>query len=249
MYELQIDKAKIQKVKDHQYYVFFPKPPTHANQTNRPGKYADEKDLKIYKGKGSNGSALLHPDVHADANLFMTALIDYGTTIDDWSMRSAVIQNGYRPDDEKQGREYLRIINLMITRNPKIFGDLKFPETLNEDAKSILGQRGDPRRTAFQKKIAEAPGWTPKLRDQLIDLVDNAYAPRGSNPHSTGFVFDLDFWIPYNKSEIQVATDTTYNDAALQSAVGMWLNQYSMQFAFDSYNTDKEIWHMEYRKT
>ena len=37
------------------------------------------------------------------------------------------------------------------------------------------------------------------------------------------------------------------NDSALRSAAGMWLNQYSMMFGFDSYNTDKEIWHQEFR--
>ena len=34
---------------------------------------------------------------------------------------------------------------------------------------------------------------------------------------------------------------------ALRSAAGMWLNKYSMQFGFDSYDTGKEIWHMEFR--
>jgi len=38
------------------------------------------------------------------------------------------------------------------------------------------------------------------------------------------------------------------NEAALRSACGMWLNKHSTLFNFDSYDTAKEIWHMEYRK-
>jgi hypothetical protein len=248
MYELQLDKATLTKFKQHQYYVF-PQPPSHTNQTNRPTEYADEKTLKIYRGKGSNGAALLHPDVLTPAGKLMTALVEYGSSINDWSMCSAVIQNGYRPDDASQGANYLRIINATIANNPKIFGDLKFPASLNEEAQGTLGRRGDARRTAFQKKVAAAPGWSAKLEQQLFEIVDNAYAPRGSNPHATGFVFDLDFSINYNGRETQVGANTAYNGSALQSAAGMWLNKYAMQFSFDSYDTGIEIWHLEYRKT
>jgi hypothetical protein len=163
-------------------------------------------------------------------------------------MRSAVIQNGFRPDDESQGRTYLRIINDTIAKHAEIFGTLKFPQTLNEEAQGVLGRRGDERRTAFQKKVAESPGWSTKLAQQLFQIVDNAYAPRGSNPHATGFVFDLDFAINYNGREVQLGANTSYNSAALQSAAGMWLNKYAMQFFFDSYDTGAEIWHLEYRK-
>jgi hypothetical protein len=106
MYELEIDKAKLKTIKDHRYYLFFPAPSTHTNQENRPAEYANEKELKTYTGAGSNGSARLLPEVLNDANSFMSALLEYGEAINDWSMRSAVIQNGYRPDDPSQGREY-----------------------------------------------------------------------------------------------------------------------------------------------
>jgi hypothetical protein len=248
MYTLLIDKAKSQTLKDHQYYTFFPKPPTHTNQENRPTEYADEKKLEVYKGKGSNGSAKLHPDVLTAANQLMVALLEYGESINDWSMRSAVIQSGYRPDDESQGRNYLRIINETIAKYPQTFGALKLPTSLNDEAQGVLGRFGDPRRTAFQKKVAESPGWSASLAYQLFQIVDNAYAPRGSNPHATGFVFDLNFWINLKGQEVRVDADTSRNSDALQSAVGMWLNQYSTQFNFDSYDTGIEIWHMEYRK-
>lgn len=260
MLELELGKAELKTVNGHRYYVF-PKPPTHQNQNDRPVKYADEKVLKKYTGKGSNNAALLHPDVLTPAGLLMTALLEYGEKIDDWSIRSAVIQSGYRPDDPGQGANYLRIIKLMMTRNPDIFGALEFPGNLEADAMGVLGRPGDPRRTAFQQKVASSPGWSRQLAYQLFQLVDNVYAPRGSNPHATGFVFDLDFSVYYCpghekkgghkkcvEGERKVGADTTLNDLALKSAAGMWINKYAVQFGFDSYDTGKEIWHLEYRK-
>jgi hypothetical protein len=247
MYELQLDTKNLKTIKDHQYYLF-PLPATHTNQKDRPTQYADEKILKTYMGKGSNRSARLHPDVLTPANALMSALLEYGNKINDWSLKSAVIQNDYRPDDESQGREYLRIINQTIADNPKIFGKVKFPSALNAEAQSVLGRRGDVRRTAFQKKVAEAPGWTKDLAQRLFSIVDNAYAPRGSNPHATGFVFDLDFSIYSNGKEVTLGARTAYNRDALKSAAGTWLNKYAMEFDFDSYDTGAEIWHLEYRK-
>lgn len=248
MYELELTKAKLKTIKDHRYYLFFPTPPTHKNQDNRPTEYADEKKLQTYQGAGSNGAAKLLPDVATDANALLSALLEYGEAINDWSLRSAVIQSGYRPDDESQGRNYLRIIKETIANNPKIFGSATFPASLEDTAQGVLGRRGDPRRTALQTKVAQAPGWTQALAQQLFQIVDNAYAPRGSNPHATGLVFDLDFSIYYNGGEVQLGAATKYNDAALQSAAGMWLNKYAMQFGFDSYDTGAEVWHLEYRK-
>jgi hypothetical protein len=247
MPELQLDPKNLKTVKDHQYYLF-PTPATHTNQTDRPTEYADEKVLKTYAGRGNNNSARLHPDVLTAANTMMCALLDYGDQINDWSMKSAVIQSGYRPDDASQGATYLRIIKRTITENPKIFGALTFPANLEADAQGVLGRRGDARRTAFQRNVAASPGWSADLMQRLFQIVDNAYAPRGSNPHATGFVFDLDFTIYSNGREVNVGADTKKNAAALKSAVGTWLNLYSMTYDFDSYDTGAEIWHMEYRK-
>ena len=142
MLELQLDPNSVKTIGDNQYYLF-PSPPTHTNQKDRPTAYADEKLLKTYTGKGSNGSALLHPDALTPANTLMSALLEYGDKIKDWSIQSAVIQNGYRPDDESQGRNYLRIINLTIAQNAKIFGTVKFPDSLNAEAQGVLGNYGD----------------------------------------------------------------------------------------------------------
>jgi hypothetical protein len=62
-------------------------------------------------------------------------------------------------------------------------------------------------------------------------------------------VFDLDFTvITEHRNEYQVKASPGWNSTALRNAVGMWLNMYSMQFHFDSYDIGAEIWHMEYRK-
>ncbi len=246
MFELPLDTATIKKIRGHQYY-FFPQPGTHKNQKDRPSVYANPKLLQTYKGAGSNNTAQLLPDVFDAANTLMSALIEYGEKIDDWSLRSAIIQNGYRPDDPSQGREYLRVIKKIIKENPAIFKDLEFPKELEDEAQGILGKLGDKRRVDFHRHVAAAPGWDSKLTAALFNLVDNRYAPRGFNPHSTGLVFDLDFWIFDGAGERNVRADTNINGRALQSAAGSWLNKYSMQFGFDSYDTEIEIWHQELR--
>jgi hypothetical protein len=250
MLELDLSKAVKKQIKDHQYYVF-PKPPTHTNQERRPRKYPDLKLIKgsYYKGKGSNGKALLHPDVMTPAEQLMTALLEYGESIDDWSMRSAVIHNGWRPDDDSQGREYLRILKLVMSRNPATFKDVVFPASLEAEAQSKMGgPENYPRLQAFMKHVAQSPGWTQALADKLFEELHNVYAPQGFNPHATGFVFDLDFsiWLP-NGTETMLGTDASLNNNALQSAAGMWLNKYAMIFCFDSYDTNREVFHQEWR--
>lgn len=247
MFDLPLNQATIKTVGTHQFYIF-PKPPTHTNQRDRPPTYADPALLTRYEGTGSNGSAKLLPGkVHAAAHAMMSALRRVGDRIDDWSMKSAVVHNGFRPDDASQGRNYLRIIKLTIREKPDIFGELEFPGILEGEAQSVLGRPGDARRAAFHRHLAAAPGWSAPLVARLFNIVDNVYAPRGANPHATGLVFDLDFTILVAGRERNLGADPALNDAALRSAAGMWLNRHSMMFGFDSYNTDKEIWHQEFR--
>ena len=247
MFDLPLDKATITTVGAHQFYIF-PKPLTHSNQTNRPPTYADPDLLTTYTGTGSNGSAKLLPgEVQSAANAMMSALRRAGDRINDWSMKSAVIQNGFRPDDASQGATYLRIIKQTIREKPDIFGELEFPTNLETEAQSVLGRPGDARLATFHQHLATAPGWNAQLVAQLFNIVDNVYAPRGANPHATGLVFDLDFTILVAGRERNLGADPAVNDDALRSAAGRWLNQYSMVFGFDSYNTGKEIWHQEFR--
>ncbi|MFO1312970.1 MAG: hypothetical protein U1F41_12995 [Burkholderiales bacterium] len=247
MFDLPLDKATVRRVGGHQYYIF-PKPATHTNATNRPPTYANPALLTRYNGAGSNGQALLLPgEVQSAANAMMSTLRRYGDRIDDWSMKSAVIQNGYRPDNASQGANYLRIIKQTIREKPDVFGSVTFPANLETEAQSVLGRPGDARRNAFHQHLASAPGWSAQLASRLFDIVDRVYAPRGSNPHATGLVFDLDFTILVGNNERNLGANAALNDAALRSAAGRWLNQYSMMFGFDSYDTNREIWHQEFR--
>src|SRR5258708_40122322 len=102
MFELPLDKAQIKNVNGHQYYIF-PMPATHQNSNGRPTVEVDGDKLPIYRGRGSNGTAKLHPDMHAAADLFMGALLDYGEEINDRSMLSAVLQIGWYGNDPAQG--------------------------------------------------------------------------------------------------------------------------------------------------
>jgi hypothetical protein len=247
-YELALDKATKRTGKSGHGYFWFPDPQTHENYTNRPTVYPTS-GLDKYKGAGSNGGAKLLPSIFTEVNQLMTELLDYGKKIGDWSIQSAVVQNGWRPDDISQGEQYLRIIKERIASEPKTFGDLKFPADLEEMAKSDLGRPGDPKREEFHQKLIHSPRWSADLDRKLFEYVDKYYAPRGFNPHATGLVFDLDFKvITEHGNEYQVGANPGWNSTALRNAVGMWLNMYSMQFHFDSYDTGAEIWHMEYRK-
>jgi hypothetical protein len=266
-FDLPLDTATIQTIGSHQYYIF-PSPTTHKNDLNRPTTYPEHLDknpLPPYAGAGSNGAAKLRPGtVHAAANRMMAALRQVGDQINDWSMKSAIIQNGWREDGASQGKEYLRIIKDRIKNNPEIFGELAFPTDLETEAQSALGRRGDARREAFRQHVANAPGWSAQLVFQLFDIdgeaghkgVDRVYAPQGFNPHATGLVFDLDFmiYIPEDKKkktpakEKNLGANAGLNAIALSNAAGMWLNMYSMQFDFDSYDTGAEVFHQEFRK-
>ena len=258
MLTLQKEKATVHKFGDRTYYVF-PAPAPHTNYVNRPKKYADEKALTAYAGRGSNGRARLLPEVHGAVNNLMSALLDYGNQLGDQSLKSAVVQNGWRPaDDPSQGVSYLA--NIKMVMNQPQFAKLTFPKSLETEAESFLGDRDDARWKAFVKHLSDSPGWDAATAMKLLNTVANYYVPRGGfNPHATGVVFDLNFSIYHHvrsraqnalvEAEDPVDAHPVLNEAALRSAAGMWLNTYSMQFNFDSYNTGKEIWHMEWRKT
>jgi hypothetical protein len=190
----------------------------------------------------------------------MSALLDYGVELGDNSIQSAFVQNGWRPlDDESQGVNYLANIKMVISNRQYGFSDLIFPKSLEAEAEGFLGERNDPHWQAFVKHLSQAPGWDAERASEFLHTVAQYYVPRGGfNPHTTGVVFDLNFAMYHHvlakdqktlvETEDPVDAHPMLNDAALRSALGMWLNTYSMQFNFDSYDTGKEIWHMEWRK-
>ena len=164
MFTLQKEQAKIHKFGKRTYYVF-PKPPTHSNTVNRPTKYAKEGELKAYTGRGANGSAKLLPEVHPAVHKLMTALLDYGNELGDYSLQSAVVQNGWRPlDDPSQGVHYLENIKMVIA-NPQFgFSDLTFPTALEAEAEGFLGERDNPHWKVFVEHLSMPRGpanfWT-----------------------------------------------------------------------------------------
>src|SRR5262249_32859222 len=147
---------------------------------------------------------------------------------------------------------YLRILKLIMSRDPAFKG-VVFPASLEAEAQSELGGRGNPRLQTFMKHVAESPGWTQALADNLFKQLHLAYAPRGFNPHATRFVLQSIFSTCYQPKgtakvpEPSLGADTSLNRYALQSAAGMWLNKYAPIFCFDSYDTSIEVWHQEYR--
>ncbi|HEY3743837.1 MAG TPA: hypothetical protein VGL53_28525 [Bryobacteraceae bacterium] len=242
--------------KAHTYYVW-ETPKSHENYTNRPLQYTTLDPTTFYTGRGSKGTARLLPEVHAPANLLMSALLDYGDELGDWGIQNAFIQNGWRePDTVEQGVHYLENI-MMVLNNPQFgFSGLQFPKELEGDAEGMLGEGKDSRWLAFKEKLRKYWGGQT---DDVLNKVAQFYVPRGAfNPHATGLVFDLNFPIYhhvwkenhtlYAEEEDPVDALPILNEAALRSATGMWLNKYSMLFNFDSYNTGREIWHMEWRK-
>ncbi len=248
MLELPITRAKKKSIRGRQYYIF-PLSSGHTNYRQRPNQIADPRALTVYKGKGSNNKEVLLPAVLGPAHALLTAMIAYGEKINDWSLKSAVVQSGYRPDDDSAGKAYLRGLKRIIKIRPTDFGGREFPSNLESDAKGVLGPPGDPRRAKLIADVGRASGWTPELAKTLFEIAAGVIAPQGSNPHATGLVFDLEFSImnPDSGGEEHLHAAPERNPNALRSAAGQWLNTYSMQFGFDSYDTNIEIWHMEYR--
>jgi hypothetical protein len=221
---------------------------SHKNSTSRPQFQHPATAMKAYSGAGSNGAALIHPAVSSALNTLMAALIAEGARLDDESMKQAVVDNGYRPSALSEGQAYLGALKKTIAQNPKIFGELTFPSSLESTATSELGFSGSSAHNAFRDEIAKQPGWNASLAQQLVSITAGFKAPRGGSTHHSGLVVDINF--PYATSDKSskfhgIARENNAN--ALRSAAGNWLNTFAPGFGFDSYDTGKEIWHMEWR--
>jgi hypothetical protein len=221
---------------------------SHKNSTNRPQFQHPATAMKAYSGAGSNGAALIHPAVSSALNTLMAALIAEGARLDDESMKQAVVDNGYRPSALSEGQAYLGALKKTIAQNPDIFGELTFPSSLESTATSELGFSGSATHNAFRDQVAAQPGWNANLAQQLVSITGGFKAPRGGSTHHSGVVVDINF--PYATSDKSskfhgIARENNAN--ALRSAAGNWLNTFAPGFGFDSYDTGKEIWHMEWR--
>ncbi len=232
----------------HAPVLLFPKPPTHTNQRDRPPTYADPALVTRYEGTGSNGSAKLLPGkVHAAAHAMMSALRRVGDRINDWSMKSAVIQSGFRPDDASQGANYLRIIKLTIREKPDIFGELEVSQHPGDG--SSIGAR--PARRLATRRLSPAPGG--RLRDGM----------RRSCPGcSTSSTTSTPRGAPIRMRRAWCSTSTSRSSSpggahpgrqsGLERRRAAQRGRHVAEPVLDDvrlrlYNTDKEIWHQEFR--
>lgn len=226
----------------------FPRPATHRNTRNRPQFIHSASVMETYSGAGSNGAAKVHPAVSTPLGSLMSALRAEGDRINDESMKQAVVDNGFRPSAESEGKAYLAALKKTMRLDPDTFGALTFPTSLEATAKSELGTSGSPEHNAFRDALAKEPGWSEELAKKLLAQTRRFKAPRGGSTHHSGVVVDIDF--PYassNKKFGRHGIDRTKNGDALRTAAGVWLNTHAPALGFDSYNTADEIWHQEWR--
>jgi LysM repeat protein len=225
----------------------FPPQPRRRNMANRPRFIHPRSVMVAYTGPGAAGSVLVHPAVTSALNTLMSQLRAEGERIDDESLRQADITSAFRPPTAREGRLYLQALQRTIRRNPRIFGSLTFPTSLESMAQSELGHTGSPRHRAFVRALAGQPGWLG-LAQRLVNITRRYKAPRGGSTHHSGVVVDIDF--PYATSTTRVqrhGVDRSRNGDALRAAAGVWLNTHSRSLGFDTYDTSAEIWHQEWR--
>ncbi|MBL8058570.1 MAG: hypothetical protein JNK29_17835 [Anaerolineales bacterium] len=246
-HELDVSGARRLATRQGNFYRFR-RVRGHRNEAGRPQFQHPATAMTAYSGAGNNGRAEIHPAVNTALDTLMAALLAEGARLDDESLKQAQVRNGFRPPEEAEGRAYLGALRKTIRQNPDIFGELEFPAALESQAISELGFTGSAAHDAFRDAIARQPGWTAGLARQLIQITAGFKAPRGGSTHHSGLVVDIDF--PYATSRTNVnwhGVNRENNPGALRSAAGAWLNTFAPAFDFDSYNTNKEVWHMEWR--
>jgi len=225
-----------------------------TNNKNRPKFLVPRGTVVEYTGPGSDARAagadygrdsrLIHPVLVEPLTALLTALTQEGQRLDDESMKRVVIGSGWR-SPEQDGAGFLRQLKSQLEEKAAAYGNRTFPASLENEAQSNLH---DPAaQKAFIRHLGEQPGWSAKLAQQLWNDSIGFKAPAGLSPHESGLVVDIDF--PYatdSGSARWHGISRKRNADARRSAAGMWLAQYSRDFHFSSYNTEKEIWHMEY---
>ncbi len=243
-----LDTTGAQRIATKYGNIFlFTKATTVTNQKKRP-KFFHPKGIMVeYTGPGSTKYSKehrwIHPVLVQPLTQLMTTLTEEGERIDDESMKRAVIGSAWR-SWEQDGEGFLNQLRKRIGKNPQIFGDLKFPADLEEEAKSNLYGKVDD----FINHLAAHHPWNHELAAKLYNIATQFKAPGGLSPHESGLVVDIDF--PYAKADKSAkfhAITTENNDGARLSGAGMWLAKYAKdEFNFSSYNTAAEIWHMEW---
>jgi hypothetical protein len=219
-----------------------------SNDTDRPRFIHPASAMTLYTDTGNNGFATVHPAVTSVLDNMVSALQGEGNRINDESMKQAVVASGYRPSEAREGVLYLNALKKTIRENPSIFSGLTFPTSLENMAKSELGTSGSLHHRAFVNALAGVPGWNRGLAQQLVDITGSFKAPRGGSTHHSGLVVDIDFPYAANATNVERhGMNREKNADARQAAAGVWLDTFSRNFDFDTYDTSKEIWHQEWR--
>jgi hypothetical protein len=233
-------------------FLRFSRVRNHTNSTNRPQFIHPASAMVPYTGEGSTGhgvttAELIHPVLQDPLNRLMTALHAEGQRLNDESMKQAVVASGFRPSARSEGDAYLRALRKTIRLNPTELPNA-FPAALEDQARSELGPVGSAAHNRFRDALAASSPWTRAQADWLIRETGRFKAPRGASTHHSGLTVDINF--PYATSRRNVnwhGINRENNANAFRAGAGQWLNQHSTEFGFDTYSTDAEIWHMEWR--
>jgi D-alanyl-D-alanine carboxypeptidase len=170
-----------------------------------------------------------------------------GDRLDDASLKQAVVNSGFRGSTRAEGRRYLNALRKTIKQHPEIFGSRTFPSQLEAMAMSELGSRQSPAFHQFRAAIAASPDWNGSLADQLLQITGRFKAPRGASTHNSGLAVDINFPFVAENGQVDWHGEQRENNAgARRSAAGVWLTSFSRDFGFASYDTQAEIWHMEW---
>lgn len=252
--QLKTDGAKQVEGKPFGNFYVFSKATKVTNNKNRPKFLVPKGTVVEYTGPGSNARAvgagydrdnrLIHPVLVEPLTALMTALTQEGERLGDESMKRAVIGSGWR-SPEQDGAGFLKQLKSQLDEKKAAYGNRTFPRSLETEAQSNLH---DPAaQKAFIRHLGAETGWTVQLAQQLWNDSIGYKAPAGLSPHESGLVVDIDFPYAIDSGKAHWHDISRKRNAdARRSAAGMWLAQYSGDFHFSSYNTEREIWHMEY---
>jgi hypothetical protein len=174
----------------------------------------------------------------------MQALHAEGDRLGDLSARYAQVVSGWRPNDVSEGQLYLDALRATISGG----GYPPFPPALEAVATSELGIVGSPAFRVFEDALAASPGWDAATAHRVVVATGEYKAPRGGSPHHSGLAVDIDWPVLADGRLVYHHESRALQDAALHTVAGRWLYENAPRFGFDTYDTDAEIWHWEWRQ-
>ncbi|HSL66996.1 MAG TPA: hypothetical protein VK977_02425, partial [Actinomycetota bacterium] len=183
----------------------------------------------------------------------MDGLRGEGARLNDASALQARVASGHRPTDPAEGRRYLsalkKTIRLGRDADDNAYTYPAFPASLEAMAQSELGHTGGPGHDAFRDALAVEPGWSAETAAMLLRTTAAFKAPRGGSTHHSGVVVDINWPVLDDRGNVAPhGIDRLRNGLALRSVAGRWLYEHAPALGFDTYNTNREIWHMEWRQ-